>query len=328
MNSKKANRAFLITTISYIALLYFVAYCAPELANNIFSSNFLVEAIVILPILLYMFIAKEKPLSFIGFHKMKISSLFMVALFTFLSVPFITVLNLISQFWVENTAVSMMETLNIAQMPLGTVLLSTAVMAPLFEEVACRGLYYRSYRKSGSAFVAMILSALIFAAIHMNFNQAAYAFGMGIMAILLIEATGSLWASILYHGLINGSQTLMIYSALKISPNLYSEQMDLITQNTIMMSLAVYLVLAAITLPLAWAVLIWISGNEGKREELAAIWKIRKQKSVQTEQNKQTKKDKMLTVPLILGLILSVAMMTGILPMIINKIILASYFYN
>ena len=209
MNGRKANLAFLITTICYIGLIYVLARFFPAVSESLILSNLLCELAVILPVMFFTVLSGEKLKSFLGFHKIKISTVLMIVLFTFLSLPALSLFNLISQLWVENEVAAMLESQG--QISFGALFLSVGVIAPVFEETACRGFYYRAYQRSGGAFKALFLSALLFALMHMNFNQAAYAFVMGMLAVLLVEAAGSLWAGILYHGLINGSQALVMY---------------------------------------------------------------------------------------------------------------------
>ncbi len=310
MNSKKANWAFLITIIGYIVFSYGIVFLFPFVADSLFFSNFFSEIVVILPIMIFIVISGEKTVNFLGFHKIKPGSVLMIVLFTFLSYPLITLLNLISQFWVDNEVILMIENMNVAQMPFGLLYLSIGIVAPIFEEVTCRGAFYHSYKKSGSAFKAMMLSAVIFAVIHLNFNQAAYAFAVGILAVLLVEATGSIWSSILYHGLINGSQVILMYFSLKADPEVYSESAALITKDFLILALAVYLMMTAITLPLAWAVLVWLGRHEGRQGMLSGIWKGRKEK-----------KDKMITVPFVLALILCISIMTGAFTWLVAKLL-------
>lgn len=309
MNGKKANWAFLITIICYIAFSFAMSAFFPWVADSLFWSNLLVEIVMILPILIFILVSKEKPLEFLGFHKIKIGTIFMIALFTLLSMPLITLLNVFSQIWVDNEVAMMIDSMNMEQMPFWLLFLSLAIIAPIFEEVICRGGYYCSYKRSGSAFWAMLLSAIIFAVIHMNFNQAAYAFAIGILAVLLVEATGSLWSSIIYHALINGSQAVIMYINLRADSEIYKESAALVTGNFLIYAIGIYLVLTAVTLPLAWAVLIWISQYEGRRGVLSRIWNERKEK-----------KDKMLTVPYIAALILCVSVMTGAFIWLISRI--------
>ena len=309
MNSKKANWSFLITIVVYVGVIFLLAIFVPFLAGDLVLNNLICEVVLLLPILLFILASKDKLLTFFPFHKIKFTSILMIALFTFLSFPFLSLLNVTSQLWVENEVAAAMEELQIAQMPFLLVYLSIGIIAPVFEEVICRGAYYGSYRKSGSAFKAMLLSALLFALFHMNINQATYAFAMGIMAVLLVEATGSLWSSILYHGFINGTQVLLMYVMLKNDPTIYSEQAEMLTTDMLIYVIAVYLIITALTLPLAWAVLVWLGRHEGRGAELAEVWTGRKEK-----------KDKMVTVPLVLALILCLSIMSGIFFHLIEKI--------
>ncbi len=311
MNSKKANWAFLITIIVYIAFSFAMTIYFPWVTESLFLGNFLVEVVMILPILIFIFASKEKPAAFLGFHKIKPGSIFMIALFTLLSMPLITLLNIFSQIWVDNEVTLMIDSMGMDQLPFWLLYLSLGIIAPVFEEIICRGGYYRSYKKSGGPFKAMLLSAIIFAVMHMNFNQAAYAFAIGILAVLLVETTGSLWSSIIYHGLINGSQAVIMYVNLQADSEIYKESASLITGNFLIYAIGIYLILTAMTLPLAWAVLIWLSQHEGRSGVLSCIWKERK-----------TKKDKMVTIPYIAALILCISVMTGAFGWLIGQILM------
>jgi hypothetical protein len=308
MNSKKANRAFLISILLYIGVVFGLVYVyllpvfagdsrlsqwITGLTDSIIFSNLLCELVVLLPGLLYLLFSEEKKGEFLHLKKMKPGTALAVLPFTLFSMPVITLVNLLSQFVTENEATAVMESYEIGSMPFLPLLLSVGIFAPFCEELICRGIYYRSYKKSGSAFAAMLLSAMIFALVHMNINQAAYAFVMGILAVLLVEASGSLWSSVIYHALINSSQVALMYVMLKGNASAFSEATDALTTESLVTALAGYLVITAVTLPIAWAILVWMSGNEGRRGVLLRLWKERK-----------TKKDKLVTVPLILAIIL------------------------
>ena len=306
MNGRKANLAFLITTICYIGLIYVLARFFPAVSESLILSNLLCELAVILPVMFFTVLSGEKLKSFLGFHKIKISTVLMIVLFTFLSLPALSLFNLISQLWVENEVAAMLESQG--QISFGALFLSVGVIAPVFEETACRGFYYRAYQRSGGAFKALFLSALLFALMHMNFNQAAYAFVMGMLAVLLVEAAGSLWAGILYHGLINGSQALVMYGILRTDPESYSSQAAVVTNDILLYGIAVYVVLTAIGLTRSWAVLVWISNNEGRRGKLMRIWRERKEQ-----------RDKVVTLPLILSILLCIGVMSGVLLLIFMR---------
>ena len=301
MNSKKVNRVFLASMILYVSAILGASYLFPKWIENLVFNNLLCESVIVLPgFLLLLFTLKktsgETFCGFLHFKKLKAGTLLAIIPFTMFSMPAIVVANLLSQFFAENEAMSAMENAKVAEMPFVFLLFSVGIFAPFCEELICRGIYYRGYQRSGSSFKAMLLSAILFALLHMNLNQAAYAFVMGVMAVLLVEATGSLWSSIIYHVLINSSQVAMMYAMLKVNTSAYSEAAEMINTEMIVMMLAVYLVITAVTLPLAWALLVWMSGHEGRRGVLMLLWKERKKKE-----------DKLVTVPLILAIILCLA---------------------
>lgn len=306
----------MISVFIYAVILSVIAFLFPKLVSGIVVSNLLSEAAIGLPVLLFVFFSKEKLTEFLGFKKIKLTTLLLIIPFTMFSTPLITLINLISQIWVKNEAAAMMESFQITQLPFWQVLFSVGIFAPFAEEVICRGAYYRSYKKNGGMFRAMLVSALIFALVHMNFNQAAYAFAVGILAVLLVEATGSLWSGIIYHGLINSSQVAMMYFAMKLDPAVYSQAEEVMTAQNIIYSITAYLIFAAITLPIAWALLIRMSENEGRRGILLALWESRKEK----------KQGKVITVPLILGvtfclLLMLLPLLMYLLMLVLNLII-------
>lgn len=315
MSGKKANRAFLITIICYVGLCYVIALFFPGMESNLFLSNFIIELVIMLPVLLFALFSKEKLVEFLGFHKIKTGTALMTVLFTFLSMPVITLLNLISQLWVDNTVVSMMDSYRIEELSFWQLFLPVGIIAPVFEEISSRGAYYRSYRKTGSGFKAMMLSAVIFALMHMNLNQAIYAFAMGILAVMLVEASGSLWTSIIYHGLVNGSQAVLLYFVAKTDATVFSDQAQMVTTDYLLFTIGVYMMLTAVMLPIAWAVLVWISNHEGNSGILSKLWTIKRMKEPTDalKESVEKKKDKTITVSLVIALILCVLAMSGLL---------------
>lgn len=319
MNGRKVNLVFLISVVLYIGCAFGLPLVLPRLFSNLVVSNLVCEAILVAPGLVFTVFSGEKMTEFLRLKKMKPGTALMIIPFTVFSMPVITLINLITQFFVENTSAAMMESYQVAEMPFLQVLFSVGIFAPFCEEVICRGIFYRGYRRSGSAFNAMLLSALLFALMHMNINQAAYAFVMGVLAVLLVEASGSLWASILYHALINGSQIILMYGMLRANPAAYSEAAASLNTDMLVYGLAGYLVITAICLPIAWAILVWMSGHEGRRGVLPGIWQERKNGSgghADSEEKRQPdagnghkKKDKLVTVSLIPALILCATVM-------------------
>ncbi len=83
-------------------------------------------------------------------------------------------------------------------------LLGSALITPFLEELLHRGVVFGRLRRMMGMWPAVILSALIFAALHFNIVQFIYAFLLGIVFALFVEKTGKLYPAVLAHILANG----------------------------------------------------------------------------------------------------------------------------
>lgn len=88
--------------------------------------------------------------------------------------------------------------------PFGIVVtvIGAAVIAPLTEEFAMRGIVMGSLRKFGEKF-AIITSAVLFGLMHGNLRQIPFAFIVGLILGFAVCKTGSLWTSVAIHFLNN-----------------------------------------------------------------------------------------------------------------------------
>lgn len=83
--------------------------------------------------------------------------------------------------------------------PVWLSLLTTAVLAPVFEEWLCRGEVLRGLLRKMAPGKAIALSALFFAVLHLNPWQALNAFVLGCLFGYVYYRTGSLWLTMLMH---------------------------------------------------------------------------------------------------------------------------------
>ncbi len=294
MNGKKVNWIFLIVVLFNITTIVLLSVLYPVFQLGMVPNLILSQLIVLLPAAIGVLLAKENPIKLAGFHKIKMSSVFMIILFTFLCMPLITLINAISMLFVDNAVASMSS--DILEAPFMAMFLLMGILGPLNEELVCRGIFYQSYKRSGTMLQAMLLSAMLFALMHMNFNQAAYAFVIGMIAVLLVEATGSLWSSVLLHVTINMQPVFLMY--MEDGADI-QEAEELLTNDLLLLVISVYLVIAAVTTALAGCVLAWIAKNEKREENLRAVWKTRKYK----------KEGKVVTVPLLIAAVILFAVM-------------------
>lgn len=124
------------------------------------------------------------------------------------SYPIIALLNILSMFFVDNAVAG--TATHIYQYGLGVSMLVMAVLPAIGEELLMRGVIYRSYREK-SPVLAWVASAVIFGLLHMNFNQMPYAIYLGMMMVLMMEASDSIVTSMCMHFFVNGISTLSGY---------------------------------------------------------------------------------------------------------------------
>lgn len=301
MSSKKVNWFYLTIVLLHIGVVtglnlytYYVGYLNIPIVLNLLMS----QGIILIPALLFALFSKEKLNDLLGFHKIKISSVFMIILFTYLMMPMTTVINAISMLFVDNTVMQMSG--SVLAMPMPVMILTMGVLGPLSEEIVCRGIVFNGYKRSGNAFRAILFSALLFGLMHMNFNQAAYAIFLGIVMAVLVEATGSIWSSVVFHMTVNIQNVLLMFVSDNMYSDEYMQEAQTLTGNTesMLAVIGIYSVIAAVTTSIAVCVLVWITKNEKREIHLKQIWTERKEN-----------RGNMVTVPLLLGIVLSVAYM-------------------
>lgn len=199
----------------------------------------------------------------------------MTILYTILIMPLSTLANAISMLFVDNAVNEIAG--DVLNVPFVIMFSIMAVFGPFCEELVFRGAFFRGFRKSGNIFGAVIMSALLFAIMHMNFNQAAYAILLGIMMALAAEATGSTTTSFLMHFIFNGQSVCLMYLSDKLDPELLAEEMEITyTSQEMAFIIAVYLLLAVVCTSIAFCVVTWMASNEGRQNFLRTIWASRK----------------------------------------------------
>ncbi|NUN50575.1 MAG: CPBP family intramembrane metalloprotease [Candidatus Brocadiae bacterium] len=82
--------------------------------------------------------------------------------------------------------------------------LAVAVVAPIAEEILFRGVLFRALRLRWGVFPAMLVSAAIFSAVHLDLLHALPIFMLGLVLAFITEESGSLIPGITLHALVNG----------------------------------------------------------------------------------------------------------------------------
>jgi len=144
------------------------------------------------------------------FHKVSISNVFWLILFTICITPAINFVNAISRMF---SVAAINDTMfNITHKNSYLIALFCVAFVPcVMEEIVYRGLFYQGYRRVnplGAAF----LSAFLFGILHGNLNQFCYAFIMGIVFAFVIEATDSIVSTMIIHFIMNGWSITLLYA--------------------------------------------------------------------------------------------------------------------
>ena len=132
-----------------------------------------------------------------------------------LSIPVMSMIQMICSFAIEKFGISsdLMDKVGLFNYSgkLATVLLfiEIAVLPAIFEELFIRKGVYGILKSKGTVF-ATIVSALVFATIHLNFSQFIFAFLIGILFAMVREKTGKLYPTMILHCINNGLATIEV----------------------------------------------------------------------------------------------------------------------
>lgn len=270
MNSKKVNRLFLSVIMMHFVLIAVLIVGSQFFSFGIIENLLASQMVILLPALICILLGKEKVKAYdLGFRKIRISTVFLVVLYTTLCMPLVTVVNAISMLFVDNTVIAMSG--EILAVPFPAALGMIALFGPFSEELVFRGIVFNGYKNDGNTLGAIVLSALVFAFMHMNFNQAGYAFVIGIALAFVMIATNSIWASIIMHVIINAQSVCTMYLTEYLLPGSLQADAATMTREDLLMTIGIYGVIAAVTTVLATCLLIFIAEREGQKEELSRL---------------------------------------------------------
>lgn len=200
----KINELFLVTVlVSLAASLMPLDFLFPGYTERLLFSEIILAA----PGAVYLIAGKRNYAKAVRMKKLRFSTMLWLLLFTICVMPLMSMVNAISMLFVKNSTAGMMTSVISGNSYFISMLL-IALIPCVFEESVYRGLFYNEYRKV-SPWKGMVLSGLLFGLMHGNINQFTYAFLMGIIFAMIIEATDSILASMFMHFLINGASVTL-----------------------------------------------------------------------------------------------------------------------
>ena len=198
---------------------------------NYYSSSTLAELEFLIPVVVLLFMDRFEVMRGTRMKMIGIRTILWTLLFTALILPVTYYLNMVSQLFVPNAVNETVSYFAVTAgqdiwvKPLWLNLLYIAILPPLIEEFIFRGVLFQGFRSCG-LFKTAFFTALMFGLAHGNLNQFMYAFAVGIFLAYLVEASGSVYASMLAHSLINGTTVLLMYLERRLPENITSAMVE------------------------------------------------------------------------------------------------------
>lgn len=205
---KKVNIVFMCCTLMPLAVGFVLGLLNLDITNSL-QMIIISQLVYALPVLIYLIVCGKSLKEALRIKKIRISNVFRLILFTYLITPVISLVNALSLIFSKNV-ISETITEITDNYPLGIAVLVVGVMPAILEESVYRGVFYNEYRKLNTR-AAIILSALLFGLLHMNLNQFSYAFVLGAIFALVIEATDSIVSTMIMHFVINSTSVINGY---------------------------------------------------------------------------------------------------------------------
>jgi membrane protease YdiL (CAAX protease family) len=196
---------------AYVALLVgMLVIGAPAQQHGLVAGLWVTEALaIVLPALFVLSLAGVRPAPYLGFRPLSWKQALMAAGLAIANQPVVSFLT-----WVAHGALprALVEDFDAKQRMLDSVfrvqalpmLVTVALAAPLGEEVFFRGFALPALRKNMGPVLAILVSAALFALLHMDAVGFVGLMEIGVLLAALRWWSGSLWAAIIAHAVNNG----------------------------------------------------------------------------------------------------------------------------
>ena len=225
--SRLAGTQYLFMMVVWVVMSLLLGLTGLINRFNYYSSSTLAELGFLIPVVVLLIINRFEVMRGTRMKVIGIRTILWTILFTVLILPVTYYLNLVSQLFVPNAveeSVSYFATnagQNIWANPLWLNILYIAILPPLVEAFIFRGVLFQGFRNCG-LFKTAFFTALMFGLAHGNLNQFMYAFAIGLFLAYLVEASGSVYASMLAHAIINGTTVFLMYLETHLPENVTS----------------------------------------------------------------------------------------------------------
>ena len=308
--STKLSTAFLATVILYLAFM-FLPLLIPQMDSlPSWATMAAGELLIMVPSLIYVKKNGKDTRRMIPHRRLTIGTVCCLIVFVPAVSPLVSFFNYVTTIFFGNTAAAAAGT--ITSMPVWAGVLLMAVLPAYCEEFVFRGIFFRGYRRHGF-YAAALVSALYFGMLHMNWNQFSYAVILGIVFVLLEEASGTIYAPMLVHFGINFQSVAAMASYRSASD--YAQAVESSSQllygsggSGMLVLQGGYLFLAALFSAGICALLIYAIARINSRTGYM-VWMLGKGERAQL---KQLPKEKLFSVPMAAAIVICIGFMCWI----------------
>lgn len=212
------DRSFKATLFAVILIfLQLAGGITLGIINSAFNLNLsTVSALIIaqigllfIPVVLYFIITKEPVRETLRLNPLSFPSILRIILITIFIQPLVMAISAIGNLFFHNYLTQVTMDIN-NSVSLPVMLILTALFPAVFEEISLRGIVFTGFTKK-RLWIAALVNGLLFAVLHLNIQQGLYAFVLGYIFVYLVDATNSIFASVISHFLINGSQMTLLH---------------------------------------------------------------------------------------------------------------------
>lgn len=215
---RKTNRFFMILMLAFIIVS--LAWGILPLSGLPIKMEWIEKFSMLLPellmlVIMLLYMGKNK-LNFLNCTRFRLLSpliIFLLFIMGIVILPMVSFINAISMMFTTNLVQN--EMLELGRMGFLFSLFAMAVVPAFVEESVYRGVIGTVYM-SKSWKKGVLLSAFLFGIMHMNFNQFSYAFVIGLLFAVVVEATDSILSGMILHFMINGNSVVMAFLVSKI----------------------------------------------------------------------------------------------------------------
>lgn len=183
--------------------------------NGLYAGTLMGLTIAITLLLgVYLIALRPKKLSWeeVGLNKVLAKDWKIIILYSFIVLVGAVLITLATSVIGNSISNSKTESIqqNVSFLTVLIAFISAAIISPIYEEIFYRGFLYRWLRTRIGFSGAILLSSIIFTAIHIpTYNTMPVNFFSGIIFALAYEKTGSIWTSVIIHGSTNGIMILL-----------------------------------------------------------------------------------------------------------------------